>query len=63
MKATKIFKYIGILFVVIGLVAGTGIIACSLGIQNKEGVFAGLFFLAMFSEQLIYFVHSVYPVI
>ena len=48
MKATKIFKYIGILFVVIGLVAGTGIIACSLGIQNKEGIFAGLFFLAMF---------------
>ena len=48
MKATKIFKYIGILFVVIGLVAGTGIITCSLGIQNKEGILAGLFFLAMF---------------
>lgn len=48
MKATNIFKYIGILFVIVGLITGAGIIAGSLYLQHAAGVFTAVFFLVIF---------------
>lgn len=48
MKATKLFKYIGILFIIVGLVTGVGIIAGSLHMQQTEGMFMAIFFLLIF---------------
>ena len=48
MKATTIFKFIGILFVVIGAVVGIGMLAGGFGSTERPMIFMGVMFLVMF---------------
>lgn len=48
MKATTIFKFIGILFVVIGAIVGIGALAAGFGGEGAPAFFMGIMFLVMF---------------